>query len=299
MNRFVSGALALALASATASPAFAHAVCGDRVFPATLTMDDPGVNDELSLPTIVYTPIPHADGTPSGSVTSYGFEWDKTITPHFGFAINGDYIVQRGAGENLNGWDNFTLTLKDQFYCDDAHEFMMSAGVVREFAGTGSGQLLRAGAIDSVSSTAPTLYLGKGMGDLPWGWLRPFAVTGEVAFAVSDSPGASPNEWDYAASLQYSLPYLNQHVKAMAAPAFVTRLVPLVELALATPTRGPTTGTIAPGLFYEADTWQVGAEAVIPANGATRREQGVGAILQFHLFLDDVLPDSLGKPLFQ
>ena len=34
------------------SPAFAHAVCGDRIFPATLGIDDPGVGDELALPTL-------------------------------------------------------------------------------------------------------------------------------------------------------------------------------------------------------------------------------------------------------
>jgi hypothetical protein len=38
------------------SVALAHVVCGDRVFPTTLTMDDPGVSDEVSLPTIAMTP---------------------------------------------------------------------------------------------------------------------------------------------------------------------------------------------------------------------------------------------------
>jgi hypothetical protein len=291
----------LLIIAVPAGGALAHAVCGNRVFPPTLTMDDPGVNDELSLPTIQYTPIPAGGGTPSGSTTSYGFEWDKTIfttpTNALGFALNGDYITQRGAGENLNGWDNFSVTLKDQFFCNEAHEFMMSAGVAREFAGTGSGQLLRAGAIDTVSNTAPILYAGKGMGDLPMDFVRPFAVTGELSYAFSDSPQASPNEWDYAVSLQYSLPYFNQHVRALNVPEFFTHLIPLVEFVYAAPHGGPTTGTISPGIFYEANAWQVGAEAIIPANRATRQVQGTGFIVQFHLFLDDLLPNSLGKPL--
>ena len=29
--------------------ALAHAVCGERVFPATLGIDDPGINDELTI----------------------------------------------------------------------------------------------------------------------------------------------------------------------------------------------------------------------------------------------------------
>ncbi|MGH7095985.1 MAG: hypothetical protein ACREFB_20955, partial [Stellaceae bacterium] len=159
MNRFVSGALALALASATASPALAHAVCGDRVFPATLTMDDPGVNDELSLPTIQDSSIPASAGSNAGRAIDYGFEFDKRITQDLGFAINGDYYTQRGAGHNnQHGWNNFSLTLKDQLPCSEAHEFMVSFGVVREFAGTGSSQLANAGAIDTVSNTTPTLY---------------------------------------------------------------------------------------------------------------------------------------------
>jgi hypothetical protein len=43
------------------SVAQAHVVCGDRVFPTTLTMDDPGVSDEVSLPTIMLTPTPSSE----------------------------------------------------------------------------------------------------------------------------------------------------------------------------------------------------------------------------------------------
>ena len=38
------------------TPAFPHAVCGDRIFPATLAIDDPGVGDELALPTVTLDP---------------------------------------------------------------------------------------------------------------------------------------------------------------------------------------------------------------------------------------------------
>jgi hypothetical protein len=291
-------ALVVAFLLSENSAALAHAVCGNRVFPPTLTMDDPGVGDELSLPTIQYMPIPATGGNSSGHSVDYGFEWDKTITKDLGFAINGDYFTQSGAGQNLNGWDNITVTLKDELPCWEAHEFMVSVGVVREFARTGSSQLINAGAIDNVSYTAPTLYFGKGLGDLPIGYLRPFAVTGELSYQFSDTPSLSSDQWAYAASLQYSMPYMQQHVKALNLPAFMRRLIPLVEVSLSTPTHGPTTGTIAPGVLYEAETWQVGAEALIPANNATRQSQGTGFVVQFHLFFDDLLPNSLGKPLF-
>lgn len=280
------------------SSASAHAVCGNRVFPATLTMDDPGVGDELSLPTIQYSPIPATGGSSAGHSIDYGFEWDKTITRDLGVAINDDYFTQHGGAQNLHGWDNLTVTLKDELPCWDAHEFLASVGVIRNFARTGSSQLINAGAIGNVSYTAPTLYVGKGLGDLPVGYLRPLAITGELSRQFSDSPEVSPDSWAYAASLQYSVPYLQQHVKALNLPAFMGRLIPLVEFSYASPDHGTPTGTIAPGLLYESDTWQLGAEALIPANVATRQKQGTGFIVQFHLFLDDILPNTLGKPLF-
>ncbi|HUC63233.1 MAG TPA: hypothetical protein VMF53_14885 [Alphaproteobacteria bacterium] len=298
----VGAIMALALSAgigalAAPGPAWAHAVCGDRVFPATLTMDDPGVGDELSLPTITYSPIRANNGNPSGHSLDYGAEWDKTITKDLGFALNGDYFTQRGAGQNLNGWNNITLTLKDELPCWEAHEFMASIGVIREFAKSGSAELVTAGAIDKVSNTTPTLYLGKGLGDLPIGYLRPLALTGEVGFQESDNPNTSPDQWNYAFSVQYSMPYLDQHVRALGGAAFLAHFVPLVEFVYSAPHNAATTGTISPGVLYEADVWQFGVEAMLPANAATSQTQGVGVIAQFHLFIDDIFPTTLGKPL--
>ena len=49
-------ASAIAVAFLAHSQAEAHAVCGNRIFPATLAIDDPGVSDELALPTMTYLP---------------------------------------------------------------------------------------------------------------------------------------------------------------------------------------------------------------------------------------------------
>jgi hypothetical protein len=219
----VAPAAALILALMPPSAAQAHVICGNRVFPATLTMDDPGVGDELSLPTLQLIP------TPSGQGITYGYEWDKTITRDLGIAFNGDYVSQRSASQGGNGWDNTTLTLKDELPCKARHELAWSIGVVRELPGTGATQLSKSGAIDSVGSTAPTFYIGKGFGDLPVDVLRPIAITGEVSRQFSDTPASSPDAWNYAASFQYSMPYMQQHVKALKLPQFFTRLTPLVR----------------------------------------------------------------------
>ncbi len=47
-----AGLPGLAIALVPLSESAAHEIVGNRFFPATLGIDDPGVNDELSLPTV-------------------------------------------------------------------------------------------------------------------------------------------------------------------------------------------------------------------------------------------------------
>jgi hypothetical protein len=105
-----------------ASPALAHAVCGSRVFPATLGIDDPGVGDEIALPTITYLPG-NGDGVNEADIS---IDCAKTILPGFGVCI--------GNGETfLNGreWGRADLSVgvKDNMFCQPDWEFMGSGGV--------------------------------------------------------------------------------------------------------------------------------------------------------------------------
>ncbi len=288
-------AASLAPFGMNSSPAMAHGIAGDRVFPATILIDDPAVGDELSFPTISTI---HNSANASGAGSrqlDFGAEWDKTITEDLGVAFNFDYTVLHfDSGGSIKGWQNPEFTLKYHFYTNAEHEFMTSVGVVRDFGGTGSSAV-----DDPVGSTTPTLYFGKGMGDLPIGALRAFAITGEAQYQVSDWPSAEGNQWILGGSLQYSIPYLQQHVKDMGLPLFIGRMIPLVEVSMNVPSGGgggPVTGTISPGILYEGDAWQFGVEALIPATKATNT--GIGFIWQLHLYLDDLFPNSLGKPIF-
>jgi hypothetical protein len=108
--------------------------------------------------------------------------------------------------------------------------------------------------------------------------------------------------FNWGATLQYSMPYLKSAVVDLGLPDFVNRLIPIVEASLQTPvsntaTSGTvTTGTINPGIIYVGDKYQVAIEAMIPVN----RQSGgnVGVIAQLHFFLDDIFPNSLGRPIF-
>jgi hypothetical protein len=98
------------------------------------------------------------------------------------------------------------------------------------------------------------------------------------------------------------MPYLRSAVIDLDLPDFINHLIPIVEFSLQTPvantlTSGTvTTGTISPGVIWVGNYFQVGVEALIPIN--RQSGSGVGFIAQLHLYLDDIDPRGIGKPIF-
>ena len=298
----VAASAAAALLSALAAPAHAHVIAGDRVFPVTLTFDDPGVGDEATLPQFVYTP-----GDGGSKLYQFQWEYDKTITPTTALIYNQGWDILTAPGaKTYHGPENIFLTGKWQSITIPESETVVSLGVIREFGG-GYATVNVGG--DSTGATSPTIYGGQGFGALPIGFARPFAVTGELNYNIPDrrlnstgDNGGQPFSWTGGMSLQYSVPYLQQHVKHFDMPDFFSRLIPLVELNWFSPAAGPAHGmpetlTVAPGFIYLGDTFQVGVEALIPANSAAGPH--VGGIVQVHFFFDDLFPNSIGRPIFQ
>jgi hypothetical protein len=293
--------------------AHAHGFAGDHMFVSTLIIDDPNVADEASLPTFSYLPQPN-DGGSAPALYATNFEFDKRITENFGFGLSSGYNwLTRPGDKAATGWSNLAVTLKYKPYVNPEHEFMVSVGVEREFARTGANGTNGAALDnDDSSSTTPLIFFGKGFGDLPIGWLRPLALTGEFGYSIADkklkidpadgSPlnNGGSNAWTGGLSLQYSLRYLSSQVKDYGLPTFVNRLTPLVELAWSSPASKPNGGArtqylFAAGLNYTAQGYAFSVEALIPGNKDTGSH--VGVIAQFHLYFDDLLPDSLGKPI--
>lgn len=290
----------------------AHGFAGDHMFVSTLIIDDPNVADEASLPTFSFLPQP-SDGGASSSVSTLNFEFDKRITENFGFGLNSGYQwLTQGGGKTANGWQNLVVTLKYKPYVSAEHEFMLSLGVQRSFARTGAnGSNGAALGNEDSGSTAPVIYFGKGFGDQPIGLLRPFAITGELAYSIADKklkvdPASGDpvnngiaNGWSGGLSLQYSLRYLASQVKDYGLPAFVNRLTPLVEVAWSSsaskPNQNATQYLFAAGVNYTAQDYAVAVEMLIPGNKQTGSHLGV--VAQFHLYFDDLAPNTLGKPI--
>jgi hypothetical protein len=292
-------AWALAACAAPAGPAFAHAVVGNRFFPATIATDDPAVADELSLPTI--SSFKTGD-EPAARELDISGEYSKRLTDRIGVSFGETWTQVRDPETGkAQGFQNLETTLKYQFLTSPEHEAILAVGLSAEWAGTGAA---RVGAQDHTTFT-PTLFLGKGAGDLPeaLAWARPFAVTGVVGYAIPSRAHEDDERitrvLSYGVALEYSLPYRRAHVKDLGLPEFVDHLTPLLEASFETPLDAPgsrTTGTVNPGVIWAGRRFQVGAEARIPINRASGR--GIGFVMQLHLFIDDLFPRSLGMPIW-
>jgi hypothetical protein len=276
--------------------AHAHGIAGDRVFPATIATDDPAAASEASLPTVAWFPNPRDSSGNVPKETDIGGEFDVLVAPHFAIGISDAWTAVTTKHETAaSGYQNMKVSGKYQFYENDEHEVMMSAGLVAEVGGTGASRIGAGGS----STLTPTFYFGKGMGDLPdsIALLKPLAVTGTIGFAVAQNR-AEADVFQPGIAVEYSMQYLNSSVKDYDLPEFVNHLVPVVEFPL---TLGLDNGDHSwggaanPGIIYLGNTWQFGVEAMIPLTSAT--QNGVGVVGQFHVFLDD-LPTMFSKPLF-
>ncbi len=293
-------AAALVLGLPTAD-AFAHGFAGERFFPATIQTDDPFVADEASLPTVTRTPR-GADGSQEIDIEA---DIAKRITPEIGVTLSDQwkYIQPKGAPAAY-GFDALTTGVQYQLFINGPHEAMALIGLQESWGHT--GRVSAAGAPDFTTLT-PTFDFGKGLGDLPDGlsWLRPFAVTGTLGIdfpTKTQSNGApNPNVFNAGLAIEYSLEYLQHHVKDIGLGAPFDRMIPLIEITSATSLNrglgGVTAGIIAPGVIWAGQHYQLGAEMLIPY-GNSAQGRGIGGVVQVHFFLDDLFPRSIGKPLF-
>jgi hypothetical protein len=299
---------AAAMVALTATIAQAHGMAGKRFFPATLAIDDPFVADELSLPTISHIKLRGDEESPPTRETSINAEFSKRLSTDFGFSLGGTYkILDPDHGSQLTGFDNMEVSLKYVFFKSDEHETLLSMGVSWDVGGTGSKKV----GAESFDTVTPTLFFGKGFGDLPdsLDYAKPLAITGSIGLALptrrynkireteDDGTVTTDREknittvqWGF--SFQYNLQYLQSYVRDVGLPQPFSRMIPIVELSLETPTNDPkttrTTGTVNPGIIWFGKYVQLGLEAVVPINTASGKN--VGVLGQIHFYLDDILP---------
>jgi hypothetical protein len=295
---------------------WAHGFAGQRFFPTTLAVDDPFVSDELSF-LLSHTKEPRQGEEPPTGSTEFSVDYTKRLTPRLGLSLGGSYLhLNPEEGSTQNGFGNLEVGAKYQLITLASSEALFSFGLTAEVGGTGARSI----GADSFSTLSPSIFFGKGFGDLPETvpFLRPFALTGAFAANIptrrqtvttqvdpfsgelSQETELHPLTFSWGLTLQYNLQYLQTFVKDVGLGAPFNRMIPLVEFPLATCLNrgcgGQTTGTINPGIIWFGKYLEFGAEATIPVN--SRSGKNVGALFLVHFFIDDLFPHSLGRPLF-
>lgn len=307
-------ACAFGVALFAAGGAQAHCLVGGRMFPSTLAIDDPCVNDEIAFPALA---VFGTGDRPANREIDVSAHYAKRVFGNVALMVDRGWTRLSTPGGARAGFGALETGVKWQFLTLPDPELVMSVGFFTEWGKTGK---LSLGA-ERFNTYTPTFFFGKGFGDLPTdlNFLRPFAVTGQVGYAIPgwrrtvapalDESGAlafdidrHPRVLNWGFSVQYSMSYLRQHVRDFDLPTTVNRLIPIVEFNFRTPVANTLTsgrrtlGTVNPGVVYATKAWQFGVEAIVPINRASGK--GVGVQAQLHLILDEILPPALTRPLF-
>ena len=292
-------------------PAHAHGIAGNRLFPGTMSFEDPAVMDELVLNGASQKHPPES----GNDVVDNTFSWEfsRLLTPTLSLSVGNGFIHRNWGGMSRSGFDETSLLLKTLLWQNDLHEVMVSAG----FGGSiGTSGAHGVGA-NQFSTLGPGLFFGKGFGDAPaaLAWLRPFAISGllsaevptaktsmtldnSIAGQLVPTPFATSTVLHWGLSIQYSTFYLTPRFTPGRLPNQepLYQFIPLVEFAINSPVGKPSVATMNPGLVYVGDKYQIGAEAILPLNSAAGHSTGVRA--QLLLFTDDLLPSLFGQPVF-
>src|SRR6516165_11441146 len=221
-------AIALVFVTLSAAEAFAHCFVGPRFFPATLATDDPCVADEMSLPTVAWS---KTGDVPPATQWDVSVELSKRITEDFGITVGDTWShIHQPGGFTQAGFGNLDTTFQYQLLKDGSHELALLLGLIVEWGGTGA---INSGLATPWSTLTPTFYFGKGFGDLPEsaGWLRAFAVTGQIGYQFPtrsfdvDSGTFIPQVLVYGGSIQYSMSYRKSEIHDYQLPDFINHLI--------------------------------------------------------------------------
>ena len=258
----------------------AHGIAGDRYFPPTIAVDDPFAAYEAHA---IVGRTPNIGASPSNTNNVYSVGGGIEPMDGFGLTLDATY---RDPNANLSqqsgGFDNLYFTVKKELEINDRHEFAVTLGLAGQIGGSGTSGSA------TYSNYAPTIYYAKGFGDLPDAlpYLKPLAITGVLGYQIP-TDSSQPKFFNYGFTIQYSLLYLQNHVRDIGLAEPLNHMVLVVEFPLQNCLNrictGQVTGSINPGLVWVGKHFNLSAEAVIPANRLSGT--GTGMLFQVHKYL--------------
>src|ERR1700720_3920275 len=312
---------------ATCSEASA-AYVGDRFFPSTLATTVPTPADFYNPPYFVKLPdtaTTHEIDIPSTYSRLVTKDWGVFFTETFRILD----VANRG---RLSGFDNLVIGTQYQLYTNPEHQFVVPVGGTAAIGGTGAP-----GIASTFSTLTPTVYIGKGFGDLPdsAAWLQPLTISATAAVAVptdastliSTSLGSvnlpletgafnslttlptgpttlaatvNPKILQLGFALEYSLVTNEYTGPNRTGTRYPQGWVPLVEFTTSTPLNGPLAGRTTGTVnpgFIWVDRYLQVGVEAIIPMDA-HSGRDLGVRAQAHLYLPAIFPDFYAKPLF-
>lgn len=265
------------------------------MFIEPLVAEDANIKNELD--------VPHAEflQLPDGQFRSFGLSFEKELwADRLSVVLEQGRIYQHANGHTVAGMDNLDLGFKLAAYRNIPHEFILTPALFVTFP-TGSEKVT-----ERETALQPMLLFAKGLGELRPGWLRPFAIQGDIGYSRSVS-GVRDRQLIYDLVLEYSIPYLNHFIRQADAGyqlehtlrrghslrAIMGNLFPFVEFDGVTPvngTPGPTSTFFRPGALYMGKYFQVSVAADVPVGSLSRPRHRVGTVFLLDLFLDEISP---------
>src|SRR5713101_4391429 len=156
------------------------AYVGDRFFPSTLATTVPTAADFYNPP--YFVKLPDTATTSSTREIDIPTTYSRLVTKDLGVFFTETFRILEDANRGTrSGFDDLVIGAQYQLYTNPEHQFVFTVGGTAAIGGTGAP-----GIASSFSTLTPTLYIGKGFGDLPdsAAWLRPLTISATAAVAV-------------------------------------------------------------------------------------------------------------------
>jgi hypothetical protein len=287
-------ALALILAYATPTAAFAHGVVGDYIFLEPLIAEDPTPANEFDMA------VPAWSKTSDGNNFSLGYGLEKVLyqdeeyMPRFSVGVENAWHCQwpKNAPDR-RGFDDLEMFAKWAFFVSARHEFLLSAAALLSLP-TGNTNVEE----QSHTSLGPLFLWEKGMGDLPnWTalkYLRPFGFQGD--FGYLPALGGHTSHALFADQVvEYSLPYLSNSVHDIGLKPPFRNLFFFTEFNYSQLVSGPSHETFpnivaTPGLAYIGHYFELSFGTQLALNRAAVPNTHAVVIGLLDIFYDSIFP---------
>jgi hypothetical protein len=319
----------LLVATCSQAPA---AYVGDRYFPSTLATTVPTAADFYNPPYFVR--LPDTATTPTIHEIDVPTTYSRLLTQDLAVIFTETFRILEDANNGTRtGFDNLVIAAQYQLYTNPEHQFVFTVGGTAAIGGTGSPQIAA-----PFSTLTPTIYIGKGFGDLPesMAWLRPLTISATAAVAVPTQdrilglggpafqnlqsawtstslvatpppPGSTtlaeivnPKILELGFALEWSLVSNEYTGPNRTGTRYAEGWVPLVEFTTATPLNGPLAGRTT-GTVNPGVIW-VSRYLQVAGEAIIPMDahsgRDVGARIQAHLFLPAIFPEFYSKPVF-